>query len=671
MSRCSVSSTIALGVLAALLSGCTAEPAVTPTISATSSTASPVATPVQTASPTTAPADRERIVVGLFVPPFVPSLFSAMSNAFGIRPPLRADVIIQLLYNGLYRYNESLEAVPDLAAEPCTIASDQVTVTCQLVETTFHDGTPLNADDVVFTYELAHRRPRCEFGFGTCLDMVEAVRSIDARTVEFQLRSPDATFLTLVLPNVMIDSRAAVEAAYEPLANRAASLDADRFEEVADGIAEELGSDSPDCEALLADAEGLLSSAGLPLLPRDQFAAPDGTFDACLHAETMGARLGEVAASLRATGLDAISLAYPALSNNQNPIGTGPFRFVSVEGGSTAHFEAFEDYHHGRPAADRFEVRVLRTPEGLRAGVADGTFDWAPLPPPVYEQVKDAPELDFASYPDNAFGLLAYNLRPGSLFAEHALRSAVELCIDKPATVDTATNGTGDVIYSPIDPISWAFQPDLRHPERDVAAARDLIETAGWTAGGDGVYVRDDRRLAADVYVSAGDTQRTTFVDLVSEQVRDCGIELNIVRADQFTVLNPLFEYPHVAPGSDKPFEAVFIFFAHGFDPHDPTWSSREVSTTENPDGFNFMGFANAEVDRLIDEGVATYEQRERARIYRQLQEVLAEEQPVLFGWGTRVHEALDPQLRLTDGPINLDSRMWWWQLEKLTLAGE
>jgi ABC-type transport system substrate-binding protein len=66
---------------------------------------------------------------------------------------------------------------------------------------------------------------------------------------------------------------------------------------------------------------------------------------------------------------------------------------------------------------------------------------------------------------------------------------------------------------------------------------------------------------------------------------------------------------------------------------------------------------------------VATYDQRERARIYRQLQEVLAEEQPVLFAWGTRNYEALDPQLRLTDGPINLESRMWWWQLEKLTLG--
>ncbi len=668
MRRRSISRAIAAGLFAAVMTGCAAEPPTTPTGQPTSST-SPTVTTAPTPSATGAPGDSERITVDLFIPPFAPSPFIRMSNAFEFRPPFGGDVIIQLLYNGLYRYNESLEAVPDLAAEPCTINSDQLTVTCHLVEATFHDGTPLTADDVVFTYELARHGPRCGFGFSTCLDTLESVRSVDARTVEFRLRSPDATLFTLVLPNVMIDSQSAIEAAYEPLASRAPTQDADRFAEVADLIAAELGADAPDCAPPIADAEALLSSAGLPLPPRDQFAGPDGTFDSCLYAETVGLRLDNVAASLGATGLDAISLAYPALSNNLHPIGTGPFRFVSVLGGSTARFDAFDSYHLGRPAAGGFELRVVRTPEDLRTNVLDGTSDWSPAPPAFYDEIKDAPGLQFTSYPDAAYGLLAYNLRPGSLFAEHALRSAVELCIDKAATVDAATNGTGEVIYSPIDPSSWAFQPDLRHPQRDVAAARDLIETAGWTAGSDGIYVRENRRLAADVYVSAEETQRTAFVDLVAEQVRDCGIELNVVRADATTVLNPLFEYPHVAPGSDKPFEAVFIFFSHQFDPHDPGWSSREVSSAENPHGANFMGFANQEVDRLMDEGVATYDQRERARIYRQLQELLADEQPVLFAWGTRSHEALDSRLRLTDGPINLDSRMWWWQLEKLTLS--
>jgi ABC-type transport system substrate-binding protein len=595
-----------------------------------------------------------------------------MSNAFGFRPPLRGDILIQLVYNGIYRYNGSLEPVPDLAAEPCVVRPDQVTITCSLVDATFHDGRPLTADDVAFTYELGRRDTECNFGFGTCLgQMLSSATAIDTKTVEFRLSAPNATFLTLVLPSVMIDSRAVVEAAYAPLRERASSLDPEQFDQVADDIAAELESDAPECDALAVQAEGLLTSAGLELLPRNQFNGPDGNFDACLYADTTAIRVRDVAASLRATGLDAIALAYRTLSFNQHPIGTGPWRFVSVEDGTRGVFEAFDGYHLGPPATSRFEVRVIRAPNGLRDGLLNGEIDWATLPPGTYEQVKDVPGLQFANYADPLIYVLAYNVRQGQLFADHALRSAIELCIDKPATVDAATGGSGDVIYSPIDPISWAFQPDLRHPERNVSAARGLIEAAGWTSGTDGIYVRGGKRLAADIYVRADEEPRVRFVDLLVEQVRDCGIELTAVHADANTVLRPLGEWPHIPGGSDKPFEAVFLAFTHGFDPHDELFASWQVSSEDNPHGANFMGFASAKVDQLLNEGVATYDQRERARIYRQLQETLADEQPVLFAWADRRYEALDSRLRSTDGPIDLTTRQWWWQLEKLTLLAD
>ena len=79
--------------------------------------------------------------------------------------------------------------------------------------------------------------------------------------------------------------------------------------------------------------------------------------------------------------------------------------------------------------------------------------------------------------------MLAYNLRPEMLFSDRNLRTAVELCIDKPATVDAATDGTGDVIYSPIEPVSWAYEPDLSRPERDVAEQQDRGRLVDQQAG--------------------------------------------------------------------------------------------------------------------------------------------------------------------------------------------
>jgi peptide/nickel transport system substrate-binding protein len=83
------------------------------------------------------------------------------------------------------------------------------------------------------------------------------------------------------------------------------------------------------------------------------------------------------------------------------------------------------------------------------------------------------------------------------------------------------------------------------------------------------------------------------------------------------------------------------------------------------------MGYRNERVDALIDAGLATYDQRERARIYRELQEIIAEERPVLFAWAGRSHDVIDSRLGYVGEEINAGSPQWFWQLEKLTLRDE
>ena len=119
--------------------------------------------------------------------------------------------------------------------------------------------------------------------------------------------------------------------------------------------------------------------------------------------------------------------------------------------------------------------------------------------------------------------------------------------------------------------MSWAYQPDLVRPERDVEAGRNLIEASGWTPGADGIYVRDGERLATKVYVYGGFAPRVRFMDIVAAQVRDCGIDLEIVPATQDEVLGGL---------SQAPFDARFIGWGHSFDPDPgPLFHSSEISS--------------------------------------------------------------------------------------------
>ena len=247
-----------------------------------------------------------RIVVAVHLPAWVPLPFFTISNmrAVPFSPPGgRPELASQLVYNGLYRLDASLEAVPDLAAEPCDVAADAVTITCRLVEATFHDGSPLTADDVAFTYDLGLDVPRLPpraLRGPVPRSPDRSVVALDDRTVQFRLVKPDATFLSVTLAAVMIESRAVVERAYAELAQRAPGLDPASFLRAADEIDAQFELAEPDCVAPLEAGAALLASAAVEPLPADQFRGPDGAVDHCMQAEWTAVLLRAIAASLEA-----------------------------------------------------------------------------------------------------------------------------------------------------------------------------------------------------------------------------------------------------------------------------------------------------------------------------------------------------------------------------------
>jgi peptide/nickel transport system substrate-binding protein len=253
----------------------------------------------------------------------------------------------------------------------------------------------------------------------------------------------------------------------------------------------------------------------------------------------------------------------------------------------------------------------------------------------------------------------------------------VQYCIDKVATVEQATNGQGVPVEADIPPASWAYNPDLQTVERDTAAAIGFLEEAGWTvpdADGDGVAdsvaTRDGVEFVTDVYVRAGRPDRIAFMELVRDQVIDCGIQLNVIEGDFATVLLPLLTFPHIPPNATKPYDAYFGGWSTSLDP-DPfsLFHSSQCTTEEQPELYNYVCFQNERADELIDEGLVTSDQDERAAIYQEFEQIMFDEQPYLFAWSDVAREALDVNLESTAGELELGSPLWDWQKFSLFIA--
>lgn len=78
----------------------------------------------------------------------------------------------------------------------------------------FHDGRPLEAEDVVFSLERVRRRPGSPLG--SYLVEVESVRALDAKTVEVKTRRPFAALLSKLMP-VFVVPRGSPERIVNPV----------------------------------------------------------------------------------------------------------------------------------------------------------------------------------------------------------------------------------------------------------------------------------------------------------------------------------------------------------------------------------------------------------------------------------------------------------------------
>ena len=133
------------------------------------------------------------------------------SDAGSLDPHSLAEAIqlalLGNIYEGLVRRTVDLRPEPGLATgwrttEPSTWRFDLRR------NVKFADGTPFDADDVVFSFQRALGSTS---GVRGLITMVAAVEKVDAHTVDFRLRAPDLTF-PLAIPNVMILSKRWAEA---------------------------------------------------------------------------------------------------------------------------------------------------------------------------------------------------------------------------------------------------------------------------------------------------------------------------------------------------------------------------------------------------------------------------------------------------------------------------
>jgi peptide/nickel transport system substrate-binding protein len=168
--------------------------------------------------------------------------------------------------------------------------------------------------------------------------------------------------------------------------------------------------------------------------------------------------------------------------------------------------------------------------DALRNGEVDLI---APLPTnDLVNHVRQLPGVRSQAGPSLGFEHLTFNLEH-PILADLAVRQAIATAIDTEQLVDR--------LLRPVDPNAQALgnriwltgqQPYQDHAygygKGDTQAAKQLLEQAGWTLGGDGAYSKDGTRLELRYSTFTGDPRRQAEGELLQAQLAEAGIQLRL-----------------------------------------------------------------------------------------------------------------------------------------------
>src|SRR5262249_10775816 len=138
---------------------------------------------------------------------------------------------------------------------------------------------------------------------------------------------------------------------------------------------------------------------------------------------------------------------------------------------------------------------------------------------------------------------------------------------------------------------------------------------------------------------------------LFQDQMKQVGVSVNIQQVES----NTLFERSR-----KHDFDAVLSGWSAGLfvDPS-PLWHCNDPAHNKEYQ-FNFVGYCNPEVDKLIDQGLATPNPKDSAPIWKDVQAKIYADQPYLFLWWMDEVDAVNSRFEHTTVDIlSPYDRLW------------
>jgi peptide/nickel transport system substrate-binding protein len=307
---------------------------------------------------------------------------------------------------------------------------------------------------------------------------------------------------------------------------------------------------------------------------------------------------------------------------SSNPVGTGPFKFVSWTPGVEVVLEKNPDYWGQVPYIDRVIYRpIIEDQSRLTELEAGGVNFIVNVPPDDLARLKEDERFSVVEQPGMHTWWVAFN-QSKAPFNDTRVRQAMNYAVNKQSIVDNLLQGTGTLAINPLPPVVWSYTDDIQRYDYNPEKAKELLAEAGYPDG-----------FQCSFWVpesGSGMQQPVAMGTAIQADLKAVGIDCQIQTFEWGTYLDKVIVPPD---------QAEFDLFEMSWigDNGDPDNHLYILLSGDQwpPAGYNMGFYKNDQVDELLREARVTLDRGKRTELYQEAQKLIAQDPP----WITIDHE--------------------------------
>ena len=308
---------------------------------------------------------------------------------------------------------------------------------------------------------------------------------------------------------------------------------------------------------------------------------------------------------------------------SRKPTGSSYYQLNKWVSGQQVSLKSNTNSSQGLPQIEQLISRIIPDTSSQFLELTADNIDLMSINPIQYQRVfparKDMLEkINLYKELGNGYTYLGFNLKKAP-FNDVNVRQAINYAIDKDEVIKGVLLGLGEPIASPYKPGTRWNNPNLQPYPYSPKKALDLLKKAGYEKNEDGYFEKNGKVLAFEILTNQNKQREMTAV-LVQRRLKEIGIEVTIRVLEWASFINQ-----YIRTGD---FNAVVLGWSLSLDPDQfNIWHSSQ----QGPGQFNFIGYENSKVDKLLELGRKELDANKREKIYHQFSEHLLNDSPIVY----------------------------------------